>query len=591
MMHFMDEIDPSLEQQMTRYLLKRQMTEGGWPLYTGGDLDISCSVKSYYALKLSGEDPASEPMRRARAAILSRGGAARTNVFTRICLATFQQIPWHAVPFIPVEILLLPRWFFFHLSKVSYWSRTVMVPLLILVSLRAKARNPRKIDIRELFPGPPEKEVYPVTVNSLIGRMYMWLDRMGRFLEPAIPSSLRTSAVKRAEAWCVERLNGEGGLGAIFPAMVNAYEALDLLGYPADNPLRQQAAKALKNLLVTHAEETYCQPCVSPVWDTALACHALIETGDDAVQPKVLSALQWLANRQIESPGDWQTQRQETPPGGWAFQYRNDCYPDVDDTAVVAWAMHRFNSNEFESCINKAMDWCCGMQSRNGGYGAFDADNNHLHLNEIPFADHKALLDPPTADVSARVATLLAYSAKTPDGSTLHRVIKFLRAEQDDTGAWFGRWGTNYIYGTWSVLVALQAAGISSELPCVKRAANWLKSIQQPNGGWGENNDSYLADSPQMKNYAAANQGATSYQTAWAMMGLMAAGEAHSLEAERGINYLISTQASDGSWQDPWFNAPGFPRIFYLKYHGYSSYFPLWALAQYRNAITAHGPS
>ena len=539
MMHFMDEIDARLQQKLAVYIRDHQTEEGGWPLYFGGEIDQSCSVKAYYALKLAGDSPAAPHMVCARKAILGRGGAAAVNVFTRIALATFQQIPWRAVPFVPVEVILLPRWFLFHLSKVSYWSRTVMVPLTILVSRRATAVNPTGLGIEELFEMGPFETKYSYPAQSLRSRAFVALDQIGRRLEFLIPEKLRQRATRSAEQWILERLNGEDGLGAIFPAMVNAYEALAELGYPPDHPLRTTALSAIQNLLVESDDSAYCQPCVSPVWDTGLACHALLEAGEDA--DSVDQALEWLRERQITVGGDWQDQRPDAPPGGWAFQYRNDHYPDLDDTAVVAWAMHRSDPEKYAAAINLATDWTRDLQSVNGGFAAFDADNTAEHLNEIPFADHKALLDPPTADVSARVATLLAQCQRPQDQASLNDTLAYLDREQEDDGAWFGRWGTNYIYGTWSALVALQEAG-RADSSAAKRGAEWLKRVQRDDGGWGESNDSYEASTPSSE---LDNQGGNSFQTAWALLGLMAAGEVDSPAVERGINYLVA--ASDRS--------------------------------------------
>jgi squalene-hopene/tetraprenyl-beta-curcumene cyclase len=586
LMHYMDEIEPELAAKIAVYLRERQQADGGWPLYYGGAFDMSCSVKVYYALKLAGDSPDAPHMARAREAILAHGGAARCNVFTRITLALFRQVPWRAVPFIPVEVMLLPRWFPFHISKVSYWSRTVMIPLFILCSLKARARNPTGTDIRELFTVPPEEERHYFPVRSRLNHVLLFLDRMGRRLEPLIPKKLRKRALKKAEAWIVERLNGQGGLGAIFPAMVNAYEALDLLGYAPDHPYRVTAKEALHRLLVIGERSAYCQPCESPVWDTSLAALALQEAG--GADSEVRHSLDWLKDRQLlDEPGDWREYRPELPGGGWPFQFWNAHYPDVDDTSAVAWAMDAAREGDYAEPVRRATDWICGMQSRNGGFASFDADNTYYYLNEIPFADHGALLDPPTSDVSARCVTLLARVADRDPAyrRALDACIDYLRREQEPFGGWFGRWGTNYIYGTWSVLVALEQAGVPPQDPAVRRAVEWLKRIQRTDGGWGEDNDSYA--SPET---AGQGHASTAFQTAWAMLGLMAAGEAHSPAVRRGAEHLLRTQRSDGLWEGDWFTAPGFPRVFYLKYHGYTRYFPLWALARYRNLVGSLEP-
>ena len=585
MMHFLDEIDAPLERKLAVYLRSRQSAHGGWPLYHGGDFNMSCSVKAYYALKLAGDDSQAPHMIRARDAILQRGGAARSNVFTRIALALFGQLPWRGVPYIPVEIMLLPKWFPFHIDKVAYWSRTVMVPLFILCTRKPVAKNPRGVAVRELFTTPPEEERHyfrdAVKQGGMLARVFLVADRLGRLIDPLIPGRMRERATRRAEAWMLERLNGEDGLGAIFPAMVNALEAMTILGYPATDSRRVTAKRALQKLLVVGPHSAYCQPCVSPVWDTALASLAMQEAGDAAASGAATRALDWLQTEQVlDEPGDWQVNRPGVAGGGWAFQFANPHYPDLDDTAVVAWAMHQaHNSDEYTESVRRALDWLAGMQSEDGGFAAFDADNTYYSLNRIPFADHGALLDPPTSDVTARVVTVLARVGRPEDKAALSRAIAYLRAEQEADGSWFGRWGTNYIYGTWSVLTALSLAAGRQD-PAVRRAVDWLKSRQNADGGWGESNDSYAR--------AAIKAASTPYQTAWALLGLLAAGEAESDAVRSGVDHLLRTQGADGLWSDPHFTAPGFPRVFYLRYHGYSGYFPLWALAAYRT-LTRRG--
>jgi squalene-hopene/tetraprenyl-beta-curcumene cyclase len=585
MMHYLDEIDASLEAKIAAYLRAHQADHGGWPLYYGGELDISCTVKAYFALKLAGDNPDASHMRRARTAILERGGAARCNVFTRIALALFGEVPWRAVPYIPVEIMLLPRWFPFHIDRVSYWSRTVMVPLFILCTYKPRAKNPRNVHIRELFSTPAEQERHyfrlPSDGRRSLARAFYLLDRCARFLDPLIPNAMRKAATRRAESWFTERLNGEDGLGAIFPAMVNALEAMVLLGYPSDHPHRVTAKRALEKLLVIQGASAYCQPCVSPVWDSALAALALQETTDEMAHAAANRALDWLKERQLlNEPGDWQIKRPDLPGGGWPFQFGNGHYPDLDDTAVIAWAMHRANEPErYGESLRCALDWLVGMQSANGGFAAFDVDNTHYNLNYIPFADHGALLDPPTSDVTARVVTALALVKRPQDRVPLTRAVDFLRQEQMPDGSWFGRWGTNYIYGTWSVLIALAQAGIGSSDQSVQRAVAWLIGCQNGDGGWGESNDSYGPRRHQPDEKTPSNP----YQTAWALLGLLAAGQVGSSAVKAGVEYLLRTQQHDRLWSDPTFTAPGFPRVFYLKYHGYSAYFPLWALAAYRN--------
>jgi squalene-hopene/tetraprenyl-beta-curcumene cyclase len=586
MMHFMDEIDEPLQKRLVVYLRAKQETHGGWGLFPGSGMDLSCSVKAYFALKLAGDDPSMPHMVRAREAILALGGAARANVFTRITLALFEQLPWRGVPFLPVEIVLLPRWFPFHLTKVSYWSRTVMVPLAILCSLKLRAQNPRGVDIRELFVTPPELEKDWFPARSTINRAFTALDAIGRATERRLlPRAGRRTAMVRATRWFIARLNGTDGLGGIFPAMVNAYEALAALGYDYDHPYRVQTREALRKLLVIGEDSAYCQPCMSPVWDTALATLALQEVGTEAATASTERAMDWVVTRQLADgqPGDWRAIRPGVRGGGWAFQFANPHYPDLDDTAAVAWALTRSRHRErYAASLDSAIEWIVGMQSKNGGFGAFDADNTARYLNEIPFADHGALLDPPTSDVSARCALALSRAARPGDRSALERCLAFLRLEQEPAGAWWGRWGTNFIYGTWSVLAGLAEVAAPEDQDRMAAAAAWLKSKQNADGGWGEGCESYWDPGCVTRNDPSA-----ACQTAWGVLGLIAAGQGDSAEVRRGVAYLLRHQRSDGLWDDPWFNAPGFPRVFFLKYHGYARYFPLWALARYRNVTRA----
>ena len=577
--HYLDEIDQALHERIGVYLRGRQARHGGWALYEGGDFDISASVKAYFALKLIGDAVDAPHMARARKAILRHGGAARVNVFTRITLALFGQVPWRAVPVMPVEIMLLPRWFPFHLEKVSYWSRTVIAPLLILMSLKPKARNPRGVDIRELFRQPPEREPDYIAnaTGQPLGNLFVQLDRALRLVEPLLPRISREKALQAAVDFIRPRLNGEHGLGGIFPAMANAVMAFDALGYPGDDPDLVTAKRALRRLIVDAGAEAWCQPCLSPVWDTALAAHAMLEAGAD---PAALRGLDWLAERQItDTFGDWSVRRPGLAPGGWPFEYANDHYPDVDDTAAVVCALHRADPERYRDDIARAVRWVLGMQSADGGWGSFDADNTHDYLNNIPFADHGALLDPPTADLTARCLSMLCQIGYPRRHPAVARALAWLKREQEPDGSWFGRWGTNYIYGTWCALVALNAAGEDPAETCVRRAVAWLKARQQADGGWGESCASYW---PERKAQAVES---TPSQTAWALLALMAVGEVESDVVARGIAYLCAAPREDGVWSERLYNAVGFPRVFYLHYHGYKAYFPLWALSRYRNLM------
>jgi squalene-hopene/tetraprenyl-beta-curcumene cyclase len=586
--HFLDEIDDALEAKLATYLREKQGAHGGWPLFHDGDFNISASVKAYYALKLAG-DPADAPhMTRARDAILAHGGAETCNVFTRIALALFGQAPWRAVPVMPVEIMLLPRWFPFHMSKVSYWSRTVIAPLLILMTLKPRARNPRGVDIGELFVTPANsvRRYLSNPTGSPWGELCLVFDKVLRVVEGHFPKKARQHGLKAAVGFIKKRMNGEDGLGGIFPAMANTVMAFDALGFDKDDPDLVIAKNALRKLLVIDDERAYCQPCLSPVWDTGLAVQAMMEAGAERDDDSVAKATDWMAERQIlDTVGDWAVARPDLRPGGWAFEYKNDHYPDVDDTAAVAIALDRTGNPKFQEGLDRAVEWVVGMQGKDGGWGSFDADNTYEYLNHIPFADHGALLDGPTEDVSARCVSMLAQldSAKCTDA--IDRGLAYLARTQQEDGSWYGRWGTNYIYGTWSVLSAYNAAGVDMSTAPVRKAVEWLESRQRPDGGWGEDGATYWTETKD------AAKTSTPSQTAWALLALMAAGDVESEAVRRGVEYLLEAPRDGAKWVEPSFTAVGFPRVFYLRYHGYSVYFPLWALARYDNLRNSNATS
>jgi squalene-hopene/tetraprenyl-beta-curcumene cyclase len=600
--HYLGEpVDSLLESKIAAYLRRIQAAHGGWPLFYAGDFDMSASVKAYFALKMIGDDVDADHMRRAREAIHARGGAAESNVFTRVLLALFGILSWRSVPMMPVEIMLLPRWFPFHLDKISYWARTVIVPLLVLLAQKPKARNPKGVGIDELFLQPRETVR---TRSKAPHQKWSWfllfdgIDRLLRLVEPAFPKRMRQRAIKAAVAFVTERLNGENGLGAIFPAMANSVMMFDVLGYPRDHPDYTTARAAIDKLLVIKPHEAYCQPCVSPVWDTALACQTLLDVGSEPAVQAARAGLEWLQPLQVlDVRGDWIARRPHIRPGGWAFQYANPHYPDLDDTAVVVMAMDRAQGisgdKRFQPAIERGREWICGLQSRNGAWGAFDADNEYQYLNNIPFSDHGALLDPPTEDLTGRCVSMLAQLGERAETSParqrkrrgaakprqgLKKGLDYLRRTQRSDGSWYGRWGINYIYGTWSVLCALKAAGVDAASPMIRKAASWLTAIQNPDGGWGEDGTSYRLD------YRGHEPAAsTASQTAWALIGLMAAGATGDPAVARGVDFLLRTQRPDGFWSEEHYTATGFPRVFYLRYHGYAKFFPLWALARYRN--------
>ncbi|MES2066704.1 MAG: squalene--hopene cyclase [Pseudomonadota bacterium] len=582
--------DAEIERKIGVYLRRIQSpTHHGWGLFHGGAFDVSASVKAYFALKMIGDSIDAPHMVQARTAIHKAGGAAAANVFTRIQLALFGAGPWSAVPTLPVELILLPRWFPVHLSKMSYWARTVIVPLLVLAAKKPVARNPSGVLVDELYTTKRAK-----LVSKAAGTKQAWttffngLDVVLKGVEPLWPKGTRQRAIDACVTFVTERLNGVDGLGAIYPAMANSVMMFDCLGYAEDHPARAIARESVERLLVVKDDEAYCQPCVSPVWDTALASHAMLEVGGEEAEARAAAGLAWLKPLQVlDVKGDWAEEKPDVRPGGWAFQYNNAHYPDLDDTAVVVMAMDRAKDRTpaaYDESIARGVEWTVGLQSKDGGWGAFDADNSYHYLNNIPFADHGALLDPPTSDVTARVVSMLAQLGET-DTPRMKAALAFLEKEQMPDGSWFGRWGVNYIYGTWSVLCALNAVGLDAKHPMVRKGADWLIHIQNLDGGWGEDCESYALD---YKGYTPAPS--TASQTGWALLALMAAGKVDHPAVERGIRHLIATQAADGLWGQEKYTGGGFPRVFYLRYHGYPAYFPLWAVARYRNLKRSNDP-
>jgi squalene-hopene/tetraprenyl-beta-curcumene cyclase len=585
--HLGEPIDAVLEAKIASYLQRTQGAHGGWALVRDGDFDMSASVKAYFALKMIGESVEAPHMLRARQAILSRGGAIHSNVFTRFTLAMFGVLTWRSVPVLPVEIILLPLWFPIHLNKMSYWARTTMVPLLVLAALKPRARNAKGVGIDELFLQDPRSIGKTAKAPHQSWGWYLLfsgLDRVLRVVEPFFPKSLRARAIDTALAFIEERLNGEDGMGAIYPPMANIVMMYDALGKGPDYPPRAVTRRGLDKLLVIGEVEAYCQPCVSPVWDTTLTCHALMEAGGDKALAAAKRGLDWLVPRQILNvKGDWAVKRPNVRPGGWAFQYNNDHYPDLDDTAVVVMSMDRMQrmagGHDYDAAIARGREWIEGMQSNDGGWAAFDVNNLEYYLNNIPFADHGALLDPPTEDVTGRCLSMLAQLGETMQSSKqVADGVEYLRRTQLAEGSWYGRWGMNYIYGTWSVLCALNAAGVGHQDPMLRKAVDWLALVQNEDGGWGEDAVSYRLDYRGLERAPS-----TASQTAWALLGLMAAGEVGHPSVARGVKYLMATQTEKGLWDEARYTATGFPRVFYLRYHGYRKFFPLWALARYHN--------
>jgi squalene-hopene/tetraprenyl-beta-curcumene cyclase len=581
--HFLGTVDEEREARLVEYLYSRQMQDGSWPLYHHGPGNISATVKAYFALKVAGQDPASDAMKKARQWVLTHGGAENANVFTRFTLAMFGQAPWRIVPSMPMEIIFFPHWFFFSLSKVSYWSRCVIIPLLILYAKRPVFQLKPQQNISELFLADPQtlKNLDKFVPGKPLKNSFIILDWLLKRLEPFSPGFLRNKAIKKAEAWTREHMGGEGGIGGIYPAMANAVTALTLLGYNHTDSDMIRGLKAIDDLVIDEADESYVQPCVSPVWDTCLSISALSEADLNIDHRSFSTAVDWLFDKQVFVRGDWKSKDGDLDCGGWAFQFENDFYPDVDDTCSVVMAMLRIgvqNNPAKLKRIAQAVNWVIGMQNSNGGWGAFDIDNHYEYLNSIPFADHGALVDPSTADLTGRCIEMFGMLGYDRSFKPVARGLEFLQKDQHESGAWFGRWGVNYIYGTWSVLMGLGILGEDPNLPYIRKSIDWLKGVQNSDGGWGEDCSSY--DDPELRGKGVS----TPSQTAWALLGLMAVDEAESENVERGFHYLLRNQETNGAWKESLYSGTGFPRVFYLRYHGYSHYFPLWALSAYRNA-------
>ena len=578
--YFLGTVDGEREQRIANYLRRRQHENGTWPLYEDGPGDLSATVKAYFALKLAGDTLDAPHMVQARHWIRANGGAEHVNVFTRITLAIFGQMPWRSVPAMPVEMMFLPKWWFFNLTKVSYWSRCVIVPLLIIFAKKPVVPLQPAQGIAELFVSPPATlhHLDKFKPGKPLANGFLLVDRVLKALDPLMPKFFRERALRRAERWMRAHTQGTGGIGAIYPAMANAAVALKLLGAKNDDADLVRTLQAIEDLVLDQDDETYCQPCVSPIWDTCLSLSALTESGAQPTHPAVRQAVEWLFDQQIFVPGDWCDQATGLTPGGWAFQYENDKYPDVDDTGMVLMALIRAGAQDNEhklKRINQGVNWLLGLQNKDGSWGAFDIGNNYEYLNNIPFADHGALVDPGTADLTARCIELLAMLGYDRGFPPVARALEFLEREQEACGAWYGRWGVNYVYGTWSVLSALGVLGEDAAKPYVRKAVEWLRSVQNADGGWGESCNSY--DDPMLKGHGES----TASQTAWALIGLLAVGEVESANVTRGIEYLTRTQNAQGEWDERLYTGTGFPRVFYLRYHGYAKYFPVWALGTY----------
>jgi squalene-hopene/tetraprenyl-beta-curcumene cyclase len=623
---FLYYLDPRAHREkiskLANYIKKHQLPDGSWNIYHGGPGDVSASVKAYFALKLAGSSTEEPFMVEAREAILRMGGVEKVNTFTKIYLSFLNQVDWNEIPAIPPEIVLLPRFFYFNIYEISYWSRAILIPLSILYAKKPTRSVDSEVNIRELFAngnfrngssngrGRSEASIgkdVPGSAAATNGKekengrdpnilswrnFFLLMDRLLKLVERAPIKPLRNLALKKAEQWMVSRTEDSDGLGAIFPAMVNSVLAMRSLGYEESHPYIANTLDKLRELEIEEGDALRLQPCLSPVWDTALALNALREAGLSVSAPEISASGRWLVSKEVRKSGDWQLRVPGVEASGWYFQFQNEFYPDIDDTAAVLLALERVDPRSvdgLEASIGRGVNWVISLQCSNGGWAAFDADVQRQALTYVPYADHNAMLDPACADITGRVLEMLgrfpSLRAEPRVDRAIQRGIQFLKDEQEDDGSWYGRWGVNYIYGTWQTLKGLMAVGENPRAPYIRRAVAWLEARQNPDGGWGESCASY--GDPKMSGRGAS----TASQTAWAVMGLASAGEARSSAARRGIDYLLSTQLPDGSWEEAAFTGTGFPGVFYLKYHYYRVYFPLFALAYHRNVLRGTHPA
>lgn len=582
------EADPRIP-PLANYLRKHQLPCGGWANYPGGPAEVSVTAKAYFALKIAGFS-ADEPfMRRAADRVRQLGGAEATNSFTRFYFALLGQLPYSACPSVPAELMLLPRWFYFNIYAMSAWSRTIFVPLSVVDAYKPVRTLPASMSIRELFLAPPETPRWPAKpTTTLISwtNFFLGVDWVFKQAERFRLTPFRRYAVRKAVAWVRERYADSDGVGAIFPPMVYNAILLRCLGVPDGDAEMLWALHQLDDLAVREGDTLRLQPCLSPVWDTALSLIGAADAGEPGTSAASEAAVRWLMAKEVRREGDWAKTVRGVEPGGWFFEYRNGFYPDTDDTSMVLIALARCGHADREACrpaVGRAVNWLLAMQNSDGGWAAFDRDINKEVLTKVPFADHNAMLDPSCPDITARILESLSHYGFRVGQRPVDRALKFILARQEEDGSWFGRWGVNYVYGTWQVLVGLEAIGFDMTAPPVRRAVRWLKECQNADGGWGESCRSY--DDP-----SAAGQGeSTASQTAWALLGLMAAGDADTPEVRAGVEYLVGTQNPDGGWTEGPFTGTGFPKVFYLKYHLYPVYFPLMALGRYEAAARGKG--
>lgn len=585
-MHWREDVDADLQQKCADHIRRRQMGDGGWNIFVGGPSEINASIKAYFALKLAG-DPANAPwMREARANILRLGGIPQMNTYGRLYLALLGQFPWQYVPTIPPEIFLLPRWFFFNIYEMSSWSRTIIAPLAILNHFKPTRTLPASLQLHELYPAGMENTDLSLKKDE---RFWAWrnfflrCDSLLKLYNRLPVHPLRRLALAKAEKWMVERMgDGSEGLSAIFPAMLNAMMALRVLGYDKDHPLMRKAWSDFSGLFVDDPADFRIQPCLSPVWDTAITTIALGESGLGAKHPAMQRAAAWLERKEVRFAGDWAHRIPDVEPSGWAFEHENKFYPDTDDTMMVLMALRHVQPGDpaaRSAQFQRALDWLLSFQCADGGWAAFDKDLTATWLEHVPFADHNAILDPTCSDLTARVLELLGYIGYERSSTVIRRAVAMLRRTQEPDGSWYGRWGVNYIYGTWQVLRGLSAIGMNMDEEWIRRGRDWLESCQNEDGGWGETCESYSL--PALKGRGPS----TASQTAWALMGLLACGDPSRESVRRGIRWLVATQNPDGSWTEEHTTGTGFPCVFYLRYDMYRNHFPLLALATWVKVV------
>jgi squalene-hopene/tetraprenyl-beta-curcumene cyclase len=580
-LHVLGRADYSRVAKLASYVRKRQLPDGGWNIYFGGPSELNASVKAYLALRLAGDDSSAPHMKSARKRVHELGGLESANSYTRFYLALTGGVSWEMAPAVPPELMLLPKWFPVNIYEMSSWTRGIVVPLAILYAVKPRWPLPQQVQVEELYRDPSRKlKAFDWSDPWFSWRnLFLALDRACKLYDRLPWQPLRGLAVRKAEEWLLEHLERSDGLAAIYPAMMNSIFALVALGRAPDDPLTAREMRQLARFEIEESDTIRLQPCLSPVWDTAIAMVALEEAGLPPDHPALVRAADWLMDRQVLGSGDWQVKNRDGLPGGWVFEFRNDFYPDVDDTAFVLMALQRVKHPapaRLSAAALRGIEWMVSMQNRDGGWGGFDRDNNRQFLRHVPFADHNAMLDPSSADVTARVVECLGRNGWPTTHPVIRRALDYLSREQTASGAWYGRWGVNYVYGTSGVLRALEAIGLAASA-WSRRAAEWLCSVQNEDGGFGESIASYYDDGHKGRGNS------TPSQTAWGLIGLLAAGLRDEPAVRRGITHLLEKQCQDGSWEENEFTGTGFPCVFYLKYHLYRNYFPLYALARYRN--------